>query len=101
MSSLVHDNLDDIFDLQDRITEQVAGALQPSVRLAEVERAQRKRLQDLGAYDYTMRAIRHVWLLEKEVATLALDLLEKALEIDPGYPWRWPKKPPACPPTIR
>jgi adenylate cyclase len=78
--------LDDIFDLQDRITEQVAGALQPSIRLAEVERARRKRPQDLGAYDYTMRAIRHVWMLEKDEATKALDLLEKALEIDPGYP---------------
>jgi adenylate cyclase len=78
--------LDDIFDLQDRITEQVAGALQPSIRLAEVERARRKRPQDLGAYDYTMRAIRHVWMLEKDEAMKALDLLEKALEIDPGYP---------------
>ena len=78
--------LDDIFDLQDRITEQVAGALQPSIRIAEVERAQRKRPQELGAYDYTMRAIRHVWMLEKEEATLALELLERALEIDPDYP---------------
>jgi len=79
-------SLDDIFDLQDRITEQVAGALQPSIRLAEVERARRKRPQDLGAYDYAMRAIRHVWMLEKDEATRALELLEKSLEIDPDYP---------------
>jgi adenylate cyclase len=79
-------SLDDIFDLQDRITEQVAGALQPSIRLAEVERARRKRPQDMGAYDYTMRAIRHVWMLEKDEATKALELLDKALEIDPDYP---------------
>ncbi len=79
-------SLDDIFDLQDRITEQVAGALQPSIRLAEVERARRKRPQDLGAYDYAMRAMRHVWMLEKDEATKALALLDKALEIDPDYP---------------
>ncbi|HUS54500.1 MAG TPA: adenylate/guanylate cyclase domain-containing protein [Thermohalobaculum sp.] len=79
-------SLDDIFDLQDRITEQVAGALQPSIRLAEVERARRKRPQDMGAYDYTMRAMRHVWMLEKDEATKALELLDKALEIDPDYP---------------
>ncbi len=78
--------LDDIFDLQDRITEQVAGALQPSIRKAEIERARRKRPQDLGAYDYTMRAMRHVWALEREEADAALKLLEKALEIDPDYP---------------
>jgi adenylate cyclase len=79
-------SMDDIFDLQDTITEQVAGALQPSIRLAEVERARRKRPQDLGAYDYTMRAFRHVWALEKDEATRALDLLDKALAVDPDYP---------------
>ena len=89
-------SLDDIFDLQDRITEQVAGALQPSIRLAEIERVRRKRPQDLGAYDLTMRAMRHVWLLDKTEAALGLSLLEQALEIDKNYPlalalaaWCW------------
>jgi adenylate cyclase len=91
--------LDDIFDLQDRITEQVAGALQPSIQLAEIERARRKRPEALGAYDYTMRAIRHVWMLEKDAAAQALELLDKALEIDPDYPlalalaaWCWAQR---------
>lgn len=78
--------VDDIFDLQDRITEQLAGAIQPSIRIAEVERARRKRPQDLGAYDYTMQAMPHVWALEKDEASKALDLLDKALAIDPDYP---------------
>ena len=92
-------SLDDIFDLQDRVTEQVAGALEPSIRLAEIERAQRKRPQELGAYDYTMRAFRHVWMLEKEEADQALDLLDHALKIDPDYPlalalagWCWAQR---------
>jgi adenylate cyclase len=78
--------IDDIFDLQDRITEQVAGALQPSIRIAEIERSRRKRPQDLGAYDYAMRAMPHVWALEKEESTKALELLDRALAIDPEYP---------------
>jgi adenylate cyclase len=78
--------IDDIFDLQDRITEQVAGALQPSIRIAEIERSLRKRPQDLGAYDYTMRAMPHVWALEKEESAKALELLGRALAIDPEYP---------------
>ncbi len=78
--------INDIFDLQDRITEQVAGALQPSIRFAEIERSRRKRPNDLGAYDYTMRAMPHVWALEKEESTKALALLDKALAIDPNYP---------------
>jgi adenylate cyclase len=92
-------SLDDIFDLQDTITEQIAGALQPSIRLAEVERARRKPPQDMGAYDYTMRAISHVWMLEKEEASRALELLDQALAADPDYPlalalagWCWAQR---------
>jgi adenylate cyclase len=82
----VDGTLEDVFDLQDRITEQVAGALQPSIRLAEIERARRKRPQDLGAYDYTMRAMPQVWALEKDASATALELLDRALAIDPEYP---------------
>src|SRR4030088_687655 len=78
--------IDDSFDLEDRITEQVAGALQPSIRIGEIERSGRKRPQDLGSYDYTMRAMPHVWVLEKEESAKALELLDKALAIDPEYP---------------
>ena len=78
--------IDDFFDLEDRITEQVAGALQPSIRTAEIERSRRKRPQDLGSYDYTMRAMPHVWALEKEESAKALELLESALTIDSEYP---------------
>lgn len=86
----------ELFDLRDRITEQVAGAMQPSIRKAEIDRAMRKRPRDMGAYDYTMRAIRHVWMLEQQEAVLALELLDQALKIDPDYPlalalsaWCW------------
>ena len=86
----------ELFDLQDRITEQVAGALQPSIQKAEIDRAMHKRPHDMGAYDYAMRAIRHVWMQEQEEAALALDLLQKSLKIDPDYPlalalsgWCW------------
>jgi adenylate cyclase len=85
-SSHYDGTLDDIFNLQDRITEQVAGALQPSIRIAEIERSRRKQPQDLGAYGYTMRAMPHVWMLENEESAKALELLDKALTVDPKYP---------------
>ena len=92
-----YDGVDsELFDLQDRITEQVAGALQPSIQKAEIDRATRKRPHDMGAYDYAMRAIRHVWMQEQEESATALELLEKSVEIDPDYPlalalsgWCW------------
>jgi adenylate cyclase len=82
----VDGTFEDIFDLQDRVTERVAGALQPSIRQAEIERARRKPPQELGAYGYTMRALPFVWALEKEASEKALDLLERALAIDDAYP---------------
>ena len=85
-SSRYDGTVDEFFDLQDRITQQVAGALQPSIRLAEIERSRRRRPQDLGSYDYTIRAMPHVWALEKEESGKALELLETALSIDPEYP---------------
>jgi adenylate cyclase len=77
----------DIFELQDQITEQVAGSLQPSIQQAEIERVRRKRPQDLGTYDLTMRALPHVWMLEKEETVAALALLRQALAMDSDYPF--------------
>jgi adenylate cyclase len=85
-SSRYDGTIDEFFDLEDRITQQVAGALQPSIRIAEIERSRRKRPQDLGSYDYTMRAMPHVWALEKDESAKALEFLEKALFIAPDYP---------------
>ncbi len=78
--------LADVFDLQDQIVEKVAGAIQPSVQKAEIERARRKRPQDLDAYDLTMQAMPHVWSLDQAANTKALDLLSRALEKDGEYP---------------
>jgi adenylate cyclase len=76
----------DIFDLQDRITESVVGAIQPSVRSAEIERSRRKRPESLDAYDFVLRAYPSVWSLERTANVEALKLLGKAVAIEPGYP---------------
>ena len=58
--------VEDVFDLQDRITASVVGSIQPSIRTAEIERARRKRPENLDAYDLVMRALPYVWALEYE-----------------------------------
>lgn len=55
----------DLFDLQDRITESIIGALQPTIRSFEIERARRKRPGNLHAYDYVMRALPSIWAVER------------------------------------
>jgi len=54
--------LDDIFTLQDEITLNVVGALEPSLREAEIERVKRKRPENLDAYDLVLRALPHAFL---------------------------------------
>ena len=43
--------LEDVFDLQGKITSHVVGAIEPTIRKAEIERARRKPADNLDAYD--------------------------------------------------
>jgi TolB-like protein/class 3 adenylate cyclase/Tfp pilus assembly protein PilF len=75
----------DLFDLQDRIAEMVAGAVYPSVRKAEIERALSKRPDNLEAYDLVMRSLPHLWAHRMHENPVAIALLEQALQLDPQY----------------
>ncbi len=48
--------LDDVFALQDQVTVDVVGVIEPTIRRAEIERAQRKPPEDLQAYDLYFEA---------------------------------------------
>ncbi|MCH7936350.1 MAG: hypothetical protein IH994_04555 [Proteobacteria bacterium] len=76
---------DDIFDLQDEITASVVGALQPELVRAEAKRIKQKRPENLDAYDYTLRGLAHMDLVNPEDSLKAFELFLKAIEIDPGY----------------
>src|SRR5690349_12445830 len=77
--------LEDVFDLQDRITETIVGIIEPSVRRAEIERARRKRPGNLGAYDLYLRALPYTQSAMPEDAAVAIGYLEEALKLDPDY----------------
>ena len=50
-------NLENTFDLQDKITSSVVAALEPNLRSNEIQRAQRKPTDQLSAYDLYLRAL--------------------------------------------
>lgn len=75
----------DLFDLQDRLTEQIVGAIEPSVRRAEVERARRKRPENLDAYDLYLRAMPHAHANTPVETEKALQLLRQSIELQPDY----------------
>lgn len=77
---------DEIFELQDRVAEKVAGALEPKLIWAEAAHARAKPTESLEAYDLCMQASPKIYRLN----TLAdledgLVLLKQALELDPSY----------------
>lgn len=75
----------DLFRLHDRVTEGSMQAILPHIRGSEIERVQRKRPNDLDAYGLTMRAYPFVLASYPRAAHQALDLLNRAMEIDPDY----------------
>jgi adenylate cyclase len=78
--------LDDIFELQDELTLSVVGAIEPSLRQAEIERAKRKRPDSLDAYDLYLRALPHSRTAMPGDADKALALLRQSLALQPDYP---------------
>ena len=65
--------LDDIFELQDQVTEAVVGAIAPQLERAEIERAKRKPTESLDAYDYYLRGMAHLHLGSRESIDAALE----------------------------
>ena len=75
----------DVFALQDEIALAVIGAIEPSLRRAEVERIKRKRPNSLDAYELVLRAQPDIDSGMPDRATAALPLLMRALVLDPSY----------------
>jgi TolB-like protein len=76
---------EDLFDLQDRITEAVVGILEPTIQLAEIERVRRKRPENLGAYDYYLRAQALTDAFTRDAAQAMLNNCLQAITLDPTF----------------
>jgi adenylate cyclase len=77
--------LEDIFDLQDRVTTSVIGAIAPQLEWSEIARAQRKPTESLQAYDYYLRALASFYRFTPEANIEALKLTRTANNLDPDY----------------
>ena len=75
----------DLFELQDQITAGVIGAIMPQLVAAEVERAKSKRPENLTAYDLYLRALPAVREMTHEGNDRAIELVSRALGIEPDY----------------
>lgn len=78
--------MENIFDLQDQITSQVVAAMEPQLRLAELERTRHIPTANLQAYDLCLRSLPlFMQSITEEQVSQAMECLRQALQLDPAY----------------
>lgn len=75
----------DIFGVQDQITANVIGSIEPKLRQAEIERARRKPASNLQAYDLLLRSRFHFGQQTRDALEESVRLLLCAVELDSNY----------------
>ncbi|MCH6590356.1 MAG: adenylate/guanylate cyclase domain-containing protein, partial [Proteobacteria bacterium] len=79
-------DLDDIFALQDEITETIITAIEPELGAVERERARRKPPDNLDAWSSYQRGLWHLFDdVKRDALTEAKRLFQRACELDPGF----------------
>jgi adenylate cyclase len=79
------DTLADVFALQDRVALSVAGVIGPAIAAVDERRGAGRPTESLGAYDLHLRATPLVRAFRKAEMMQALELLERAIALDPRY----------------
>ncbi|WP_455217153.1 winged helix-turn-helix domain-containing tetratricopeptide repeat protein, partial [Kaarinaea lacus] len=77
--------LDDIFDLQDEITETIAARIEPEIGFAERNRVVSTRPANLQAWDAYHLGVYHFFKFTGEDNIEAQKLLKQSQELDPGF----------------
>lgn len=77
--------LEDVFELQDEITETIVAAIEPELGSAERERARRKSPDNLDAWESYQRGMWHAYKMNSEDGALAVNYFHKALASAPHY----------------
>jgi TolB-like protein len=78
-------DLEDIFAVQDDVTETVVGTLAGRLETVGAERARKKPTTSLTAFDYLLQGRDLVHRFNREDNAKARELLEKAIALDPDY----------------
>jgi len=76
---------DQPLDFQDRVVSSIVRAILPNIRGAEIDRARRTPPQNLDAYGLAVRALPFVFASQPQASRRALELLHRAIEMDPDY----------------
>ena len=77
--------IDDIFDLQTRISQRVLRTIAPHVRERELQRSQLKRPENLTSYERVLQARALLERMDAASHARAAPLLRDAIAVDPSY----------------
>jgi adenylate cyclase len=75
----------DIFNLQDEIAHQIVASVLEGGIVAELSRVRRIPTENLTAYDSFLRGFNHLMQLTKKENAKAIEMFERAIELDPEY----------------
>ena len=78
-------NLDDLFAVQDEIVSAVVAKVLPEIERAEMDRARLLPTENLDAWECYHRAMWHNFRFTAQDSTMAQQLLEQALSLDPLF----------------
>lgn len=83
-SDRLHDRIDNVFALQERLTARVAAMIAPALKSEEVDRALHRPTKNPTAYDLYLRALPQ-FRSSRASNEAALGLLQEAVVLDPNY----------------
>jgi adenylate cyclase len=77
--------LDDIFDIQEQVAKQIVEALKLKLSFSEKLSLTKRQTVNAQAYDFYLRGQDYLYRLTKRGTEYAIQLFEKAIELDPRY----------------
>ena len=77
--------LDDIFDIQEQVAQQIVEALKLKLSFSEKVSLTKRHTVNAQAYDLYLRGQEYLVRMTKRSVEYAIQLFEKAIELDPRY----------------
>ena len=77
--------LDDIFEIQEQVAKQIVEALKLKLSFSEKLSLTKRQTDNVQAYDLYLRGQDYLYRLTKRSVEYAIQLFEKAIELDPRY----------------
>jgi TolB-like protein/Flp pilus assembly protein TadD len=77
--------LDDIFDIQEQVAQQIVEALKLKLTFSEQVSLTKRQTVNVQAYDLYLKGQEYLYRMTKRGVEYSIQLFEKAIELDPRY----------------